>query len=120
MDISQIRQQLLALQQARNRHEQQLLGLGPARPGSLLTRYARHGRITTRKDKRGLKGPYYFVSWKGKHRYVRPEQIKRVRSLLGSHKSFRQGFRAIQRYNQRIETLLKRMWRQQIRKGGRE
>jgi len=117
MDISRIRQQILRQQQARSRQEQGLMALGPARAGSLLARYTHRGRIITSKSKRGLKGPYYFVSLKGKHRYVRPEELDRVRRLLGSHKGFSQGLRTIRRHNQRMEALLKRIWRQQLKKG---
>lgn len=119
MDPLILRRQVQQEQQDRAQHEQRLLGLGPAMPGSLLVRYAHRGRITTRKDRRGLKGPYYFVSCKGRHRYVRPGELERVKRLLGNHKSFKVGVRATQRCNQRIEALFKKLWRRRIREGRR-
>lgn len=119
MDIFGLRRRIQQEQQARSQQEERLMGLGAAMPGSLLLRYAHRGRITTSKNRRGLKGPYYFISNKGRHRYVQAGQLERVRQLLGNHKSFKKGLRVIQVYNQRVATLLKKLWRQRLREGQR-
>lgn len=117
MNIPRLRQQVQHEQEARGQQEVRLLGLGPAQPGSLLVRYAHRGRLTPRQDRRGLQGPYYFLSCNGRHRYIRPGELARVKRLLGTHKRFKGGLRTIRRHNRQIERLLKQLWRQRQREG---
>lgn len=118
MNIPLLRRQIQRECQARDQLETQLLQAGPARGGSLLARYTHKGRITSRK-KRGCKGPYYFVSCKGRHRYIRPHELERLQWLLGNHKKFRDGLRAIKELNGKIVTGFKELWRHRTREGAR-
>lgn len=118
MNIPLLRHQIQRECQARDQLESQLLQIGPARGGSLLVRYTHKGRITSRK-KRGRKGPYYFVSCKGRHCYIRPHELERLQRLLGNHKKFRDGLRALKELNEKIVTRLKELWRHRTQEGAR-
>ena len=85
------------LQQRINRLKSHLSALGPMRPGSLSRQYNVCGKPGCRcKDSRNPRrhGPYYQLNYvyggKKTSEFVRPQNLKAVRTQLANYKRFRQ------------------------------
>jgi hypothetical protein len=84
------------LQQRINKLKSQISALGPMRPGSLSRQYNVCGKPGCRcKDARNPRrhGPYYQLNYvyggKKTSEFVRPQNLKAVRSQLANYKRFR-------------------------------
>jgi Family of unknown function (DUF6788) len=84
------------LQQRINRLKSQLMDSGPMRPGSLSRQYNVCGKPGCRcKDPKAPRrhGPYYQLNYvnggKKTSEFVRPQNLKQVRTQLANYKRFR-------------------------------